>query len=69
MSGLLLFTDIHLFSWVQTDMGNFGAKALGFGEAPLAIKDPVVGVEKVIGEATKQSHGGRLRGYDGIVQQ
>ena len=50
-------------------MGNAGARAYGFEKAPLEIKDSVAGVEKLIGEATKESHGGRMWGHDAKQQQ
>ncbi|KAF7198250.1 Norsolorinic acid ketoreductase nor1 [Pseudocercospora fuligena] len=56
--------------WVQTDMGNNGARALGVGDmAPLPIDDSVSGMKKVIDVATKESHGGHLWGWDGQKQQ
>ncbi|EME78050.1 uncharacterized protein MYCFIDRAFT_57497 [Pseudocercospora fijiensis CIRAD86] len=56
--------------FVQTDMGNKGAKAIGFGDmAPLPVEDSVSGMKKVIDAATKESHGGKLWGWDGEKQQ
>ncbi len=50
-------------------MGNFAARTFGFEEAPLLLKDSVTGTEKVIGEAAKESHGGKMWGHDGKLQQ
>ena len=50
-------------------MGNHGARSFGFENAPVEIKDSVTRVEKLIGEVTKESHGGKLWGYDGKLQQ
>lgn len=46
--------------WVQTDMGNFGARSLGLGEAPLGVEESVTGMKKVFDAARKESHGGRM---------
>lgn len=56
-------------SWVQTELGNTGAEWFGFESAPLSINESVVGMEKLIGAITKESHGGKLWGHDGQVQQ
>ena len=63
------FLLLSLSSWVQTDMGNLGARTYGLEKAPLEIKESVTGVEKLIGEATKETHGGKMWGYDGKLQQ
>lgn len=57
-----------LYSWVQTEMGNSSAKAFGLQQAPLGVKESCSGVEALIGEATKESHGGKLWGHDGKQQ-
>lgn len=46
-------------------MGNFGARAFGLEQAPLGIDESCDGMEKLIDVATKESHGGKLWGYDG----
>lgn len=50
-------------------MGDLGARTYGFGKAPLEIKESVAGVEKVIGEVTKETHGGKMWAYNGKEQQ
>lgn len=50
-------------------MGNLGATTYGYEQAPVTIVDSTVGTEKVIDVGTKESHGGKLWGYDGKVQQ
>ncbi len=35
-------------SWVQTDMGNDGAKALGMEKAEITIDESVSGMTKVV---------------------
>lgn len=49
-------------------MGNSGAKAFGLEQAPLGVQESCSGVEALIGEATKESHGGKLWGHDGKQQ-
>ncbi|ROW04193.1 hypothetical protein VSDG_01053 [Cytospora chrysosperma] len=51
--------------WVQTDIGNLGAKMLGIEQPPVSIKDSVDGMVPLIGKATKQATGGRLWDYTG----
>lgn len=48
-------------------MGNSGALLLGLEEAPVGIDDSCNGVVRVIDGAAKESHGGRLWGYEGKV--
>lgn len=52
-------------SWVQTEMGNFGAKAFGIEHAPLGIKESCDGVVALVDSATKETHGGGFWGHDG----
>ncbi|EME45389.1 hypothetical protein DOTSEDRAFT_170752 [Dothistroma septosporum NZE10] len=54
--------------WVQTGMGNFGARAWGPGEAPLGVEESVTGMKKVIEAARKDTHGGKMFGIDGKQQ-
>lgn len=49
-------------------MGNFGAKTFGFEQAPVEVKESCSGVEALIGEATRESHGGKMWGHDGKHQ-
>nr|POE47429.1 norsolorinic acid ketoreductase [Quercus suber] len=42
--------------WVQTDLGNFGAVALGYEKAETSIEDSVEGMMKIIDDATKETH-------------
>lgn len=37
-------------SWVQTDMGNAGAKGIGMEAAPTTLEDSTTGLVKVIDE-------------------
>ena len=45
--------------WVQTDMGNAGAKVAGMEQAPLTLKQSVDGITKLIDEATRETHSGK----------
>lgn len=49
-------------------MGNYGAQCFGADKASVTIKDSVTGLEKVIGEARKETHGGKMWGYDGKLE-
>jgi len=50
--------------WVQTDMGNAGAKAFGFEKAELLLEESVNGMIKVIEDATEATSG-RFMIYNG----
>jgi len=50
--------------WVQTEMGNAGAKWAGMEKAPLTLEQSVSGMMKVIDGATKETSGKHMR-YDG----
>ncbi|WYZ41093.1 hypothetical protein EsH8_IV_001434 [Colletotrichum jinshuiense] len=53
--------------WVQTDLGNNGAHYFGHEQAPLSVGDVTDGIIKVVEEATRESHGGKLVQWDGAV--
>ncbi len=40
--------SLGLCSWVQTDMGNAGARAFGLKEAPLSIDESINGIVQVV---------------------
>jgi len=61
--GLIAF-PIHP-GWVQTDMGNGGAKAAGLEQAPVTVNDSVTGILSVIDKAERTTHGGKYLQYDG----
>jgi len=48
--------------WVSTDMGNTSARAAGLagGEAPVALEDSCKGIVRVLDEADRSKHGGKL---------
>ncbi|KAI1392402.1 NAD(P)-binding protein [Hypoxylon trugodes] len=53
--------------WVQTDLGDAGARGLGLKEAPLGLDESCDGVMKMLADSTKEKHGGKLVWYDGQV--
>ena len=53
------------FSWTQTDIGNRGADTFGFEQAAVSVKDSTEGVVKVIDAAKRETHGGKMRVWDG----
>jgi hypothetical protein len=42
-----------LCSWVQTDMGNAGARAFGLEEAPLSIDESIHGIVHVVSQVLR----------------
>ena len=61
------FTEPSLtrYSWVQTDLGNFGAEAFGVEKAAITVQESVTGMIKVIDAAARETHSGKLWTYDG----
>ncbi|PSS12787.1 hypothetical protein M430DRAFT_106153 [Amorphotheca resinae ATCC 22711] len=51
--------------WVQTDLGNDGAKAFGVEKAAITVEESAAGLIKVIDAATRETHGGKLWVWDG----
>ncbi|GAA6021586.1 hypothetical protein JCM10207_005075 [Rhodosporidiobolus poonsookiae] len=51
--------------WVQTDMGNEGARANGMEEAPVKLEDSVAGILKLADESTLETHSGGFWDYTG----
>jgi len=51
--------------WVQTEMGNAGAKAAGIPEAPVTLKDSIDGLTKQIDASTRENAGGQFLSFDG----
>jgi norsolorinic acid ketoreductase len=52
-------------SWVQTDMGNTGAKTLGMEKAEVEVNVSVSGMIKVIDAANRENTSGKFMYYDG----
>lgn len=58
--------------WVKTDMGIAGARMLGINEAAMekmmiGVDESCDGMVRVLGEATKETHGGEMVSYRGRV--
>ncbi|KAL2837787.1 hypothetical protein BJY01DRAFT_237748 [Aspergillus pseudoustus] len=51
--------------FVQTEMGNRGANSFGLEKATISVEESVRGVVRVIDEATKETHTGKLWTYTG----
>ncbi|KAI8955265.1 putative NADPH-dependent 1-acyl dihydroxyacetone phosphate reductase [Xylaria longipes] len=56
-------------SWAQTDMGNDGARILGFEKATFTVDEVMDGVFRVLRTATKEKYGGKAVLYTGEVQE
>ncbi|KAF2259789.1 NAD(P)-binding protein [Lojkania enalia] len=51
--------------WVQTDMGNDGARAVGMEKAAVTIEDSIKGVTEIIEKANPQTIFGKFLDYAG----
>lgn len=49
--------------WVQTDMGNAGAKANGMEEAPVKVEDSASGILNTVDGATREATGGSFADF------
>ena len=54
--------------FVQTDLGNEGARAFGMEQAPTTVDESVGGMYQVLTTATKNKYGGKVVLYTGEVQ-
>jgi len=54
--------------WVQTEMGNEGARTFGMQEAPTTVDEAVNGLYNVLTTATKEKYGGKVVLFTGEVQ-
>jgi len=52
--------------WVQTEMGNAGAKFFGMEQAPLTLDESVTGLMDKIDNATREKSSGTFQSYDGM---
>ncbi|KAI9647857.1 hypothetical protein NHQ30_004245 [Ciborinia camelliae] len=50
--------------WVQTEMGNAGAAAMGMESAPVSIEDSIKGMLEKIDNATREETSGTLQSFD-----
>lgn len=46
--------------WVQTDMGNAGAKVAGMEQAPMTVEQSVTGMVQLLDDSTRDTHSGRM---------
>ncbi|KAF7552718.1 hypothetical protein G7Z17_g4124 [Cylindrodendrum hubeiense] len=53
--------------WVQTDLGNAGARGLGFDKALIGVDESCDGMMQVLGVSNKEKHGGKMIGYNGEI--
>ncbi|KAI0119552.1 NAD(P)-binding protein [Daldinia grandis] len=53
--------------WVQTELGNAGARGLGVEQAPLGVDESCDGMVRMLTISTKAEHGGKMVSYDGEV--
>ena len=53
--------------WVQTDMGDVGAKLLGVEKAPTTLEESCDGMMKVFGEMSREKHGGMFAHFSGKI--
>ncbi|KAH8423683.1 uncharacterized protein LDX57_001440 [Aspergillus melleus] len=54
--------------WCRTDMGNRGALAYGYAEAPLKVGETIPGIVRLIDAAMKETHGGKLWSHRGTQE-
>ncbi|KAG8157440.1 hypothetical protein KVR01_012824 [Diaporthe batatas] len=54
--------------WVQTDLGNAGARALGLESAFISVDESCDGMVKVIASSTKEKYGGKKVTYNGDIE-
>lgn len=55
-----------LCRFVQTDLGNIGARAFGLTEAETPMEESVDGLVKVIDGATREKTSGRFVTFEGV---
>ena len=60
-----LMTDISSGSFVQTDMGNNGARKFGMEKAFTEVEDCVSGMVSIVDGATREKTSGRFPSWDG----
>ena len=53
--------------WVQTELGNNGARGLGFEKAAVGVDESVDGMMRMLAVTSKEIHGGKMVSYDGDV--
>ncbi|KAK3116002.1 hypothetical protein LTR53_004116 [Teratosphaeriaceae sp. CCFEE 6253] len=53
--------------FVQTDMGNAGARKAGMKQAVFTVEQSVGGMLRTIDDATREKHGGTFQSWDGTT--
>ncbi|KAI1803915.1 NAD(P)-binding protein [Daldinia bambusicola] len=53
--------------WVQTELGNAGARGLGIDQAPVGVDQSCDGMVQMLAVSTKEKHGGKMVSYDGEI--
>ena len=53
--------------WVQTDLGDRGARALGLEKAFITVKESCDGMMDVLIGTSKEKHGGKMVGWNGQI--
>jgi norsolorinic acid ketoreductase len=51
--------------WVQTEMGNYGAKVFGMEKADITLQESIDGLLKVFDQASREGTGGKFLDYTG----
>lgn len=55
--------------WVQTEMGNFGARSMGMEQAPETVERSTESMVDVITKGSKEQYGGRFVRFSGEVKE
>ncbi|KAK7917541.1 hypothetical protein PG985_011149 [Apiospora marii] len=53
--------------WVQTDLGDRGARSLGLEKAFITVKESCDGMMDVLVKTSKEKHGGKMVGWNGEI--
>ena len=56
----MLLLSASSTGWVQTEMGNAAATAVGKKEAPVTLEQSVAGLLKLVDESTRATHSGKF---------
>lgn len=54
--------------FVQTEMGNLGARTFGMAEAPNTVEESTAGMYNVLNTGTKEKYGGKCVLFTGEIQ-
>ncbi|KAK8877022.1 aflatoxin biosynthesis ketoreductase nor-1 [Apiospora arundinis] len=53
--------------WVQTELGDRGARELGFEKAFITVKESCDGMLNILDDTSKEKHGGKMIAWNGDV--